>query len=60
MRENEPVLLVLSACDGKLFLRMAKFYLRNDMSLIGGEICTIILVMSYLKTATKIGLHKPA
>jgi len=30
MRENEPVLLVLSACDRKLFLRMVKFYLRND------------------------------
>ncbi len=29
MRENEPVLLVLSAYDGKLFLRKGEFYLRN-------------------------------
>src|SRR5438105_4180710 len=29
MRENEPVLLVLSTYDGKLFLRKGKFYLRN-------------------------------
>jgi len=29
MRENEPVLLVLSVCDGKLFLRKVKFYVRN-------------------------------
>lgn len=29
MRENEPVLLVLSAYDGKLFLRKGNFYLRN-------------------------------
>jgi hypothetical protein len=29
MRENEPVLLVLSTYDGKLFLRKVKFYLRN-------------------------------
>ena len=29
MRENEPVLLVLSVYDGKLFLRKGKFYLRN-------------------------------
>jgi hypothetical protein len=29
MRENEPVLLVLSTDDGKLFLRKVKFYLRN-------------------------------
>jgi len=26
MRENEPVLLVLSTYDGKLFLRKVKFY----------------------------------
>ena len=26
MRENKPVLLVLSAYDGKLFLRKGKFY----------------------------------
>ena len=31
MRENEPVLLVLSVYDGKLFLRKGKFYLRNVM-----------------------------
>jgi hypothetical protein len=29
MRENEPVLLVLSVFDVKLFLRRVKFYLRN-------------------------------
>jgi hypothetical protein len=29
MRENEPVLLVFSVCDEKLFLRKGKFYLRN-------------------------------
>ncbi len=29
MRENEPVLLVLSAYDGKLFLRKGNFYLKN-------------------------------
>jgi tetratricopeptide (TPR) repeat protein len=29
MRENEPVLLVISAYDGKLFLRKGIFYLRN-------------------------------
>ena len=29
MRENEPVLLVLSDYDGKLFLRKGDFYLRN-------------------------------
>jgi hypothetical protein len=29
MRENKPVLLVLSAYDGKLFLRKGNFYLRN-------------------------------
>ena len=29
MRGNEPVLLVLSTYDGKLFLRKVKFYLRN-------------------------------
>ncbi len=29
MRESGPVLLVLSVFDAKLFLRKAKFYLRN-------------------------------
>ena len=29
MRENKPVLLVLSVFDVKLFLRKVKFYLRN-------------------------------
>ncbi len=29
MRENGPVLLVLSVFDVKLFLRRVKFYLRN-------------------------------
>jgi hypothetical protein len=29
MRENEPVLLVLSTYDGKLFLRKVKFYTRK-------------------------------
>jgi hypothetical protein len=39
MRENEPVLLVLSTYDGKLFLRKVKFYLRN-VNLRNLYVCT--------------------
>ena len=41
MRENEPVLLVFSVFDVKLFLRKVKFYLRNVTRLdllIDGEL----------------------
>src|SRR5947209_14178232 len=37
MRENEPVLLVLSVFDVKLFLRKVKFYLRNVSLLTGSK-----------------------
>ncbi len=42
MRESGPVLLVLSVFDAKLFLRKAKFYLRNvnlasDKSLVESQ-----------------------
>ncbi len=39
MRENEPVLLVLSTYDGKLFLRKVKFYLRNVTQEVSSKAC---------------------